>query len=82
MRHLLLLLVTITLVACGGSKGKGKEKEEANSNIVYICNGSYATKYHNNENCRGLRNCSGSIEEITIEEAEDMGRTPCKICCE
>lgn len=47
---------------------------------VYICTGETSTKYHCDQDCRGLSHCSGEIEEVSEEEAESMGRTPCKIC--
>ena len=53
-------------------------KDESES--VYICTGETSTKYHSDPDCRGLSRCSGEIEEVSEEEAEDMGRTPCKIC--
>lgn len=74
MKHLLLLLVTITLVACGGSKTAEKSKN------VYICTGHMSECYHEAPDCRGLIRCSRDIEEVTIEEAEEMGRRPCSYC--
>ena len=47
---------------------------------VYICTGPDARRYHFDEDCDGLFNCTGAIEKVAIEEAEDMGRTPCKLC--
>ncbi len=47
---------------------------------VYICTGPYSKKYHKTEDCMWLENCSEDVERISIEEAEDMGRTPCKGC--
>lgn len=47
---------------------------------VYICTGETSTKYHCDQNCHGLSNCSGEIDEVSKDEAEEMGRTPCKIC--
>lgn len=76
MKHLLLLLITITLVACGGSKYRKSE------DIVYICTGYMSECYHEDPDCRGLIRCSRDIEEITIEDAEEMGRRPCRICYE
>lgn len=46
---------------------------------VYVCDGPYAKKYHGKKNCRGLENCSGSIKSISLQEAREMGRTPCRI---
>lgn len=52
----------------------------ATSEKVYICKSSSATKYHNSDECWGLNRCKSKIEEVSIEDAEDMGYTPCKIC--
>ena len=41
---------------------------------------SEGDKYHIDPDCSGLSRCLGEIEEVSEEEAEDMGRTPCKIC--
>lgn len=47
---------------------------------VYICTGPKSKCYHKTKNCQGLDRCSKEIEEVTLEEAENMGRTPCKGC--
>lgn len=47
---------------------------------VYICNGKYATKYHAEEDCRGLNNCKSTISSITKEDAIKKGREECDIC--
>lgn len=52
------------------------EEEE----MVYICTGPYSKKYHKTEDCQWLGSCSEEIEEVTLEEAEEMGKTPCKGC--
>ena len=57
-----------------------KESTELEEESVYICTGETSTKYHCDPDCRGLSRCSGEIEEVSEEEAENMGRTPCKIC--
>lgn len=59
------------------SKNTGKETSFGS---VYICTGETSTKYHSDPDCHGLTRCSGEIEEVNEEEAENMGRTPCKIC--
>lgn len=49
--------------------------------VVYICTGRTATKYHASKSCRGLRNCQGDIKAVTRSDAErKYSRTPCKIC--
>lgn len=47
---------------------------------VYICTGTSAKTYHKDEYCRGLNNCSGEIECISRDEAEELGRRKCRIC--
>lgn len=64
--------------------GEEKPLEKDDSNVsdeaVYICTGETSTKYHSDPDCLGLSHCSGEIEEVSVEDAEAMGRTPCKIC--
>ncbi len=55
------------------------EKNDESPN-VYICTGGTSKRYHCYRHCKGLTNCTGEIEKVSEEEAEDMGRTPCKIC--
>lgn len=37
-------------------------------------------RYHKSENCLGLLNCGGIIEEMSVSEAESKGKTQCGIC--
>ena len=48
---------------------------------VYICTGPQAKSYHKNKECYGLQSCSADVAEITLDEAEDQGRHPCRYCC-
>lgn len=90
MKHIVLLFAIILMASCSSSSKKSvdvePEKKESvakpagYSDNVYICTGSSSKRYHCDRDCRGLSSCSGEIEEISEEEAEDMGRTPCKIC--
>ncbi len=57
-----------------------KETNSTEKGVVYICTGLNARKYHSSPDCRWLENCSGEIKEITIEEAQRQGKTPCKGC--
>ena len=47
---------------------------------VYICNGPYAKKYHKTSDCKGLYNCSASIDKVSLEEAKNKGKTSCDYC--
>ncbi|MGB7841177.1 MAG: hypothetical protein WBL21_00190 [Salinimicrobium sp.] len=44
---------------------------------VYICKGKSSKKYHFNQNCRGLSNCSTGAYKVTLKEARNLGRTLC-----
>ncbi len=50
------------------------------SNNVYVCDGPKSIAYHSTRNCNGLNNCSTSIREITLSEANKIGRRACRIC--
>lgn len=90
MKYTLLFVSIILMASCSSSSKKSvdvePEKKESfaksagYSDNVYICTGSSSKRYHCDPGCKGLSRCSGEIEEISEEEAEDMGRTPCKIC--
>lgn len=90
MKHLLLFFAIILMASCSSSSKKSadvepEKKESAvksaySGGNVFICTGESSERYHCDRDCRGLSRCSGEIEEISEEEAEDMGRTPCKIC--
>ncbi len=48
-------------------------------NNVYVCKGPYSKVFHKSDHCRGLSHCSTEIYSISIKEAEQMGRRPCRI---
>lgn len=83
-----LLLSFVFLIKCSGKENTNHSmlyeeatKDGNKSYVVYICTGSSSKKYHWVEDCEWLQNCSGRIEPLTIENAEELGRTPCKSCC-
>lgn len=71
MKKLLIALFLLVLISCS---------EGSSDNSVYICTGPKSKRYHKTEHCKGLDRCSKSIKKISIEEAQDMGRTPCGYC--
>ncbi len=46
---------------------------------VFVCKGSNSKRYHASSKCRGLNNCSTDIYKVSVKEAKELGRTPCKI---
>ena len=81
MRTIVLALTLMLLIGCSS-----KEEEEQQEQVVeqptaiYICNSPTAETYHNNPECMGLSRCRYEVVEVTQEEAEELGRRPCKIC--
>ena len=47
---------------------------------VWVCTGQQSHTFHCNPDCEGLDSCTGDILEISWEQAQDIGRRPCKIC--
>lgn len=47
---------------------------------VYICTGPMARVYHSDMDCPGLQRCSAEIIEVSVEEAREEDRRPCRIC--
>ena len=56
------------------------KKTSSGSIHVYICTGPQSKRYHLTSNCRGLGSCSGEIKRVTVTQAQQLGRTPCKWC--
>jgi hypothetical protein len=53
--------------------------EQGTQKTVYICTGPYAKVYHTTPKCKGLRNCSGKINTIFLDDIKNK-RRPCKTC--
>lgn len=64
MKLLLALLLVFSTVRCTPT-------------TVYVCDSPDATRYHLNEHCRGLSNCSHRIIKMTLEEAIKSHKTLC-----
>lgn len=82
-----LFLLLLALLSCGGNKQDSPNDKKAYNILnelrydeVYVCKGKYSKRFHNDMDCKGLMNCRGGIEIMTIEEAEDLGKTPCGYC--
>lgn len=44
---------------------------------VYVCKSTGAKKYHFNESCRGLKQCTHEVVTMTVKEAEGKGLGLC-----
>jgi len=80
MRYTLGLVIfyTVLFTACNSDQTSIKRgtNEEA---YVLICQSKDAKRYHKYE-CWGLKECSHAIIKVNLQEAQKLGRTPCKIC--
>lgn len=48
---------------------------------VYICTGKYATVYHTNQYCKGLKGCKSAVVKVSLKDAITKdGRRACKEC--
>jgi hypothetical protein len=52
-------------------------KDSTDSVIICISRTSY--KYHARK-CQGVRSCTHEIKKVTLEEAKNLGKTPCGFC--
>lgn len=78
---LVLLLSAIFLVSYDSVNNEAVDiPVTSESDTVYICIGPYAERYHSSDTCVGLDNCSSDIFAVTLKEAVDSGRTPCRYC--
>ncbi|TRX34973.1 hypothetical protein FNW52_12590 [Flavobacterium sp. ZT3R18] len=59
-----ILLLSISLLFFNSS---------TNASDVYICVSKTATKYHLNENCKGLSSCAHVVKKVSLKEAKQMG---------
>ena len=48
--------------------------------VVYVCTGPNSRRYHQDEDCKGLRNCSREVVVLAEDEAIESGKTPCRLC--
>ena len=79
---LVMLLAILVLASCssGEKSGQNYQTNEVEEQTVYVCTGAKSKRYHTYKNCKGLRRCSRRIIQITKSEAEEKGKTPCRIC--
>ena len=79
----ILFLILTLLFSCSNNKSERQDENQIQEDgKVYVCTGSYAKRYHTDEQCSGLQRCTGETIEISLQEAEEEGRTPCKICAD
>ncbi len=53
--------------------------KKSQPDLVLVCNSSGSYAYHKQQ-CRGLRQCSSGVTEVTIATARKAGKKPCGYC--
>ena len=70
MKQKTLYLILSTLlfcVSCGSSHKRVSVPTDPNAK-VWVCTGESSERYHAHNDCKGLRNCRASVEEISLQE--------------
>lgn len=76
------LSMLLTLAGCSNNSSftdSMTDSEVSHNSEVYICNSETSYAFHKTNTCKGLNNCSSSIIKITLTEAKNKGKTPCKL---
>ena len=85
MKRILVIILLVLCSLCVSSfvveASEDYSSSQSYGQVVYVCTGNYATKYHSRKNCSGLGNCRGRIVPVSLSEARSEGRTACKKCC-
>ena len=71
------LALGLSVAASAGPPPQPKPKPVPEAEKVWLCKGPASKRYHFTKKCRGLANCSTPLEEVTLERAQELGRTLC-----
>lgn len=64
-----------------GALSLGLNTLRVNQRSVFICVSTGAYAYHKDTKCRGMKNCTHTIKEISIKYAVDtLRKKPCGYC--
>ena len=77
MKHIYLILIAFILSGFS-PVGIGFDSDQQTKVIVVMSNNAYA--YHKTRNCTAVKKATHKVKEVTLEEAKQMGRKPCKMC--
>lgn len=47
---------------------------------VYVVMSTNAYAYHKTRSCKAVQKATHKVKEVTLEEAQKMGRKSCKMC--
>jgi hypothetical protein len=74
-----LIYLTISLLLASFT-ATNAEYNSVEQTKVYVVMSSSSYAYHKTKNCSAVKKATHEVKEVTLEEAQKMGRKPCKIC--
>ena len=83
MKKLLAISILALLASCGNpdrQQGSVHGIMGQREQTVYVCTGPMSQCYHTTPYCKGLERCSKTVEAVSVTEAIEAGRRPCKWC--
>ncbi|MDO9152951.1 MAG: hypothetical protein Q7U47_04460 [Paludibacter sp.] len=64
---------------CGFCYPSNNLEHKIKEGQVYICTSNNSKRYHNSL-CEGMQSCSCSTKIVTLIDAIEIGKTPCRFC--
>lgn len=80
MKRAIIILAVLFIASCDNANTSVHNLMGKRDATVYVCTGPMSHCYHTSRNCKGLERCSKTIEAVSITEAIQAGRRPCKWC--
>ena len=77
-KRILILVASILLTSFSSAGDVHNCAEEQPKVYVVMSNNAYA--YHKSRSCKAVKKATHKVKEVTLEEAQKMGRKPCGMC--
>jgi hypothetical protein len=78
-KHFLLILISLFLSGFTSAETHPCVDANEQTKVIVVMSGN-AYAYHKTRNCSAVKKATHKVKEVTLEEAKEMGRSPCKIC--
>jgi hypothetical protein len=75
-----LAFISSTIAAQTTPKKSITKESKKEVSAVYICDSKSTNAYHSSASCKGMSKCSRGFLKVSIADAKQLGRMPCKIC--
>ena len=78
-KHFLLILISLFLSGFISAETHLFVDANEQTKVIVVMSGN-AYAYHKTRDCTAVKKATHKVKEVTLEEAKEMGRRPCKIC--